>query len=90
MTSCWFSLNVFIFILLLHGLCRLVQEVNDLHAMIQDLRNKLAQEENAIQHLLRTRATLEQDLAVKNNTLHIDQVGCGKSYLAEFCSRMTS
>ena len=44
--------------------------------MISDLKNKLSQEENAIQHLLRTRATLEQDLAIKNNTLHIDQDRC--------------
>lgn len=44
--------------------------------MIQDLKNKLAQEENAIQHLLRTKATLEHDLAVKNNTLHIDRERC--------------
>lgn len=55
---------------------RLVQEVNDLHAAIADLKNKLAQAENAIQHLLRTRATLEQDLSVKNNSLHIDQDRC--------------
>ncbi len=55
---------------------RLVQEVQDLHGMIADLKNKLAQEENAIEHLLRTRATLEQDLSVKNNTLHIDQERC--------------
>ena len=39
--------------------------------MIKDLKNKQAQEENAIQHLLRTKATLEQDLSVKNNSMHI-------------------
>jgi len=55
---------------------RLVQEIEDLHAMIQDLKNKLALEENAIQHLLRTKATLEHDLSVKNNTLHIDRERC--------------
>jgi tektin-3 len=44
--------------------------------MIADLKNKLAQEENAIQHLLRTKSTLEQDLAIKNNTLHIDRERC--------------
>jgi len=55
---------------------RLVQEVEDLHSMIQDLKNKLAQEENAIQHLLRTKATLEHDLSVKNNSLHIDRERC--------------
>lgn len=55
---------------------RLVQEIEDLHAMIQDLKNKLALEENAIQHLLRTKATLEHDLSIKNNTLHIDRERC--------------
>ncbi len=54
----------------------LIQEIEDLHAMIQDLKNKQALEENAIQHLLRTKATLEQDLSVKNNTLHIDKERC--------------
>lgn len=51
---------------------RLMQEVHDLHAGIADLHGKLRQEENAIQHLLRTKSTLEQDLAVKNNSLFID------------------
>ena len=44
--------------------------------MIQDLKNKLSLEENAIQHLLRTKATLEYDLSIKNNTLHIDKERC--------------
>lgn len=57
-------------------LCRLVQEIEDLHSMIQDLKNKLSLEENAIQHLLRTKATLEQDLAIKNNSIHIDKERC--------------
>jgi len=51
---------------------RLIQEVHDLHAAVTDLHGKLRQEENAIQHLLRTKSTLEQDLAIKNNTLFID------------------
>lgn len=55
---------------------RLIQETEDLHAMIQDLKNKLAQEENAIQHLLRTKSTLETDLSIKNNSLHIDRERC--------------
>ena len=53
-------------------LCRLIQEVHDLHAAIADLHGKLRQEENAVQHLLRTKSTLEQDLAIKNNSLFID------------------
>ena len=51
---------------------RLIQEVHDLHATIADLHGKLRQEENAVQHLLRTKSTLEQDLAIKNNSLFID------------------
>jgi len=51
---------------------RLIQEVHDLHAGIADLHGKLRQQENAIQHLLRTKSTLEQDLAIKNNSLFID------------------
>lgn len=55
---------------------RLVQEIEDLKAMIQDMKNKLSQEENAIQHLLRTKGTLEHDLSIKNNTMHIDADRC--------------
>ncbi|CAF0938084.1 unnamed protein product [Rotaria sp. Silwood1] len=51
---------------------RLTQEIHDLHAAIADLHGKLRQEENAVQHLLRTKSTLEQDLAIKNNSLFID------------------
>ncbi len=51
---------------------RLIQEVHDLHAAVTDLHGKLRQEENAVQHLLRTKSTLEQDLAIKNNSLFID------------------
>ncbi len=51
---------------------RLIQEIHDLHASIADLHGKLRQGENALQHLLRTKSTLEQDLAVKNNSLFID------------------
>jgi len=51
---------------------RLIQEAHDLHAIINDLHGKLRQEENAVQHLLRTKSTLEQDLAIKNNSLFID------------------
>jgi hypothetical protein len=56
----------------LFSIFRLIQEVHDLHATIADLHGKLRQEENAIQHLLRTKSTLEQDLAIKNNSLFID------------------
>ncbi|CAF1417364.1 unnamed protein product [Rotaria sordida] len=50
----------------------LIQEVHDLHAAIADLHAKLHQEENALQQLLYTKSTLEQDLSIKNNSLFID------------------
>ncbi|CAF2386666.1 unnamed protein product [Rotaria sp. Silwood2] len=54
------------------AMLRLIQEVHDLHAAIADLYGKLRQEENALQLLLRTQSTLEQDLEIKNNSLSID------------------
>ncbi|CAF0721173.1 unnamed protein product [Adineta ricciae] len=36
---------------------RLIQEIHDLHAAVTDLHGKLRQEENAVQHLLRTKST---------------------------------
>ncbi|CAF3973728.1 unnamed protein product, partial [Rotaria magnacalcarata] len=51
---------------------RLIQEVHDLHAAIADLLRKLRQEENAVQHLLRSKSSLEQDLTIKKNSLFID------------------
>ncbi|CAF4841905.1 unnamed protein product, partial [Rotaria magnacalcarata] len=37
-----------------------------------DLLRKLRQEENAVQHLLRSKSSLEQDLTIKKNSLFID------------------
>ncbi|CAM4963006.1 unnamed protein product [Rotaria socialis] len=51
---------------------RLIQEVYGLHAAIADLLSKLRQEENAVQHLLRSKSSLEQDLTIKKNSLFID------------------
>ena len=70
------SLNKYQLINKLLFISRLIQEIEDLKAMIQDMKTKLTQEENAIQHLLRTKATLEHDLSIKNNTMHIDQDRC--------------
>ncbi|CAF4187688.1 unnamed protein product, partial [Rotaria sordida] len=50
----------------------LIQEVHGLHAAIADLHAKLHQEENAVQQLLHTKSTLEQDLSIKSNSLFID------------------
>lgn len=37
---------------------------------------KLRMAENALQELLRTKAALEQDLAIKNNSIFIDREKC--------------
>jgi len=55
---------------------RLISEVGEITESIEYLTNKLRESENALQHLLRTKATLEQDLAVKNNSLFIDREKC--------------
>ncbi|XP_013387004.1 tektin-3-like [Lingula anatina] len=55
---------------------RLVEEVYEITETVEQLQAKLRQAENALQHLLRTKATLEQDLSVKNNSLFIDREKC--------------
>lgn len=56
--------------------CRLVEEVSEITETVESLQAKLRQAENALQHLLRTKAALEQDLSVKNNSLFIDREKC--------------
>lgn len=55
---------------------RLVEEVYEIRETVEQLQNRLREAENSLQHLLRTKATLEQDLAVKNNSLFIDREKC--------------
>ena len=55
---------------------RLVSEVYEINETVESLRAKLREAENALQHLLRTKASLEQDLAIKNNSLYIDREKC--------------
>lgn len=55
---------------------RLVSEVYEINETVENLRAKLREAENALQHLLRTKASLEQDLAIKNNSLYIDREKC--------------
>ena len=56
--------------------CRLVEEVHEINETVEYLQSKLRESENALQHLLRTKSSLEQDLSVKNNSLFIDREKC--------------
>ena len=56
--------------------CRLVEEVGEITDTVEALQAKLRDSENALQQLLRTKAALEADLAVKNNSLFIDREKC--------------
>ncbi|CAO2643573.1 Tekt3 [Lemmus lemmus] len=72
---------------------RLVNEVYEVDDTIQTLQQRLRDSEDTLQSLVHTKATLEQELAVKANTLYIDQEKCmsmRKSYpntlrLVGFC-----
>ncbi|KAL3307391.1 hypothetical protein Ciccas_014095, partial [Cichlidogyrus casuarinus] len=55
---------------------RLVLEIQDIKDSVSQLVDKLQAAENVHQQLLMNRNTLEQDLAVKANSLHIDREQC--------------
>jgi len=55
---------------------RLVVEVGEIEETVDSLKAKLREAENALQHLLRTKSSLEQDLSIKNNSLFIDREKC--------------
>ncbi|GFO04275.1 tektin-3-like [Plakobranchus ocellatus] len=55
---------------------RLVEEVGEITNTVDNLQHKLREAENALQALLRTKAALEQDLSIKNNSLFIDREKC--------------
>jgi len=55
---------------------RLVEEVYEITESLEQLRAKLREAENAQQHLLRTKMSLEHDLGVKNTSLFIDRETC--------------
>ncbi|CAH1794446.1 unnamed protein product [Owenia fusiformis] len=55
---------------------RLVSEVGEISETVDSLQYKLREAENALQHLLRTKSSLEHDLSVKNNSLFIDREKC--------------
>lgn len=55
---------------------RLVEEVSEIHDTLESLRKKLRQAEDSLQELFRLKTKLEEELAVKNNTLFIDREKC--------------
>lgn len=55
---------------------RLVSEVQEITETVESLQMKLRMAENSLQELLRTKAALEQDLAIKNNSIFIDREKC--------------
>ncbi len=54
----------------------LVEEVAEISQSLSALRTRLAESVNALKALLRSQLILEEDLAVKNNSLFIDQEQC--------------
>ena len=56
--------------------CRLVEEVSQINDTVDQLKMKLREAENALQHLLRTKSSLEHDLAIKNNSIFADREKC--------------
>ncbi|OBS68459.1 hypothetical protein A6R68_03001, partial [Neotoma lepida] len=55
---------------------RLVNEVYEVDDTIQVLQQRLRDSEDTMQSLVHTKATLENELAIKANTLYIDQEKC--------------
>ncbi|XP_004634994.2 tektin-3 [Octodon degus] len=55
---------------------RLVNEVYEVDDTIQTLQQRLRDAEDTLQSLVHNKATLEHDLAVKANSLYIDQEKC--------------
>ncbi|XP_009672204.2 tektin-3 isoform X1 [Struthio camelus] len=55
---------------------RLVNEVHEIDDTIQSLQQRLRDAEDTLQMLVHTKSTLEHDLAIKANSLFIDQEKC--------------
>ncbi|KAG8430090.1 hypothetical protein GDO86_018502, partial [Hymenochirus boettgeri] len=55
---------------------RLVQEVQEIDDTIQALQQRLREAEDTLQMLVHTKANLEHELAIKANSLFIDQEKC--------------
>lgn len=55
---------------------RLISEVGEIESSIMQLQERLAQTEDSLKGLIRNELALEEDLAIKSNTLFIDEVEC--------------
>lgn len=54
----------------------LVEEVAQISASVSALGTRLSESQAALKALLRSQLTLDEDLSVKTNSLHIDQDQC--------------
>lgn len=55
---------------------KLVEEIDDINRTIDQLRAKIVDVDKALEQLHQTKLILEEDLAVKNNSIHIDRELC--------------
>ena len=55
---------------------RLVEEVHEIGDTLEQLRAKMKDVDEALRQLQQTRQTLEYDLSVKNNSIHVDRELC--------------
>jgi len=70
------SRSVFQTNLSVHIVYSIQKEVHEIYEVICQLKEKLRQVENALCKLLKTRTSLEQDIAVKEKTIQIDSAFC--------------
>lgn len=55
---------------------KLVEEIHEINEIVEQLTAKMADVDKALEQLQLTRAQLEQDLAIKNNSIHVDRELC--------------
>jgi tektin-1 len=55
---------------------RLVEEVGTIETNVSRLQERLAQSEDSMKGLIRRQLDLEEDIAIKANTLFIDETEC--------------
>lgn len=55
---------------------RLISEVGEIENSVLQLQERLAQTEDSLKGLIRNQLSLEEDIAIKANTLFIDDVEC--------------
>jgi len=53
-----------------------VEEVHQIGDTLEQLQAKMVEVEKALKQLYQTRQTLEYDLSVKNNSIHVDRELC--------------